>query len=683
MASRIAGITIEIGGDTTNLQKSLKGLDTQLKTTENNLKDINRLLKLDPKNTELLTQKQKNLKQAIGLTKDRIEELRKAQKGVKEGTAEWDALQREIVDNEQKLKGLKQQYREFGSVASQQLKAVGQSLKDTGAKIEGVGKKLAPVSGAAAAIGGGLLKLGYNAMTSADELGTLSKQTGISTDELQKMSYAADLVDVSVESITGALRKMKTKMDPANETFAKLGVSVTNADGSLRDATDVFYDSIQAISEIENETERDQVAMELFGKGADELAGIIDDGGAALKEYGNQAEDLGLILDKDTIEALNDTNDTFEKTKQNVLKSLAQVGTKVATVLTPLLDKVSDLIGKVTERLRALTPAQTETILKVVGIVAAVAPAIIVIGKIVSGIGSIISVIGSVVGLLGGPLTIAIVAIVAVGILLYKNWDKIKETAKKLYDGLKKTWENIKTAVVGAVTKIKDTVSRTWDNIKTKVTTTVSNVKNAVSTGWSNIKATTSEKWESIKSTVASKAESIKESASAKFSDIVSRIKSIFSFDFRLPELRLPSWEDIKAKLNRIIDDIKNLFRFDWKLPDIKLPHFKINGGRWPYGLGGQGTFPSISVEWYRRAYENPMMFTRPTVMATPGGMKGFGDGHGAEIVLGLNKLRELVGASGVTVNVYASAGQSAKEIAYEVQRVLVNQQKQRSRAYA
>ena len=76
-------------------------------------------------------------------------------------------------------------------------------------------------------------------------------------------------------------------------------------------------------------------------------------------------------------------------------------------------------------------------------------------------------------------------------------------------------------------------------------------------------------------------------------------------------------------------------------------------------------------------------MFTAPTVMATPNGYKGFGDGHGAEIVLGLNKLRELVGSAGNTINVYDAPGQSAEEIAYKVQEILVNQQMQRSRAYA
>ena len=113
MANRIAGLMIEIGGDTTNLQKSLKSVDSQLETTQSNLKDINKLLKLDPSNTELLVQKQKNLESAISGTKSRLEELKNAQAGVKEGTAEWDALQREIIATEQNLKGLKKEYKDY------------------------------------------------------------------------------------------------------------------------------------------------------------------------------------------------------------------------------------------------------------------------------------------------------------------------------------------------------------------------------------------------------------------------------------------------------------------------------------------------------------------------------------------------------------------------------------------
>ena len=109
-ANRIKGITIEIGGDTTKLQKALQNVDKDLRATETNLKDVNKLLKFDPKNAELLAQKQKNLEKAIGLTKDRLKQLKDAQGKVKEGTSEWDALQREIVATEQDLKSLEKEY---------------------------------------------------------------------------------------------------------------------------------------------------------------------------------------------------------------------------------------------------------------------------------------------------------------------------------------------------------------------------------------------------------------------------------------------------------------------------------------------------------------------------------------------------------------------------------------------
>lgn len=577
MASRIAGITIEIGGDTTKLQKALKGVDSQLKTTQNNLRDIDKLLKLNPGSVELLTQKQKNLTQAIGLTNTRLEELKKAQSGVEEGSAEWDAIQREIVATENDLKNLQKELRNFGSVTSQKMKAAGEAVKQAGAKIESVGQKLKGISASATAIGGAMLKLGYDAVTSADELNTLSKQTGISVEELQKMQYAAELVDVSVEDMTGAMRKLKTKITPTNETLKKLGISATNADGSLRDANDVFYDALKALSGISNETERDQVAMELFGKSADSLAGIIDDGGAALKEYGKQAENLGLILDEDTIDALNETNDKIDQIKGTVRATMAQVGADVASVLAPVIEKAAALIGKVTERLRELGPEQTETILKIVGVVAALAPALIVIGKLVSGIGSVISVIGTVVGFLGGPLTIAIAAVIAIGILLYKNWDKIKATALAM----------------------KERVEAAWDNMKEKINSVVETIK-------------------------------------AKIDGFKEKIDSLRQ-----------KFEDLKDKVFGVWETIKGILQGNITLPHIPLPHFYISPPGWKIGDLLKGSIPSLGIEWYAKAYDNPVMFTQPTVMATPNGYKGFGDGAGAEIVMGLNKLRELVGSYG------------------------------------
>lgn len=777
MASRIQGITIEIDGNTTPLQNSLKKLDGSLKATQSQLRDVDKLLKLDPKNTELLTQKQKALEKSIKGTELRLNELKTAQEGVAEGSEEWDAIQREIIATEQNLKGLNQQMRDFGSVGAQKIKETGKQIEEFGGKVSDAGQKLMPLSAAGAAVIGGLGKLGLDSIKAADDLATLAQQTGISTAAIQKMKYASDMVDVSFEDISGALTKMKSKMDPANETFAALGISVTNADGSMRNATDVFNDALVALSGIENETERDQLAMDLFGKGADKLAGIIDDGGQKLNEYGLQAEQMGLILSDEVIGDLTATGDQLDTLKAQGAASLGQLGATVIKTFGPAISKGVTLIGQIANKIGKLSPKTVKLISSIAGVVAAVAPVLVVGGKLISGVGKMLQLapkVATAAKLIKGALSlqslgiVALVAgVVALGVLIYKNWDKIKawtldmvEKVKAAFQALKdklteivtgiktkitdtwtaiktavtdtvnniKTaitdaWNNVKTAVTGTVDNIKTSITGAWDNVKTAVSTTTDDINSALSTGWEAIKTTVSGKLDNIKKAyeenggglkgIASatmegikgyyttgfdaintltggKLDTIKQSfsdgmdkAKSAVSDVIDKIKGLFSFDIKLPEIKLPSWDDIKKKLDDIISKIKGLFSWDWKLPDIKLPHFKIEGGEWPYGLGGKGKFPSISIDWYRKAYDNPMLFTRPTVMATPAGLKGFGDGHGAEIVMGLNKLRELVGAAGVTINVYAAPGQNVNELADAIQQRLVAVQKQREAAYA
>ena len=768
-SSRIAGITIEIGGDTTKLQSSLKAVDKQLGETQKNLKDIDKLLKLNPGNVELLTQKQKNLTSAIQSTEKRLQELKDAQSGVAEGTDEWDKLQREIISTETDLKSLKDQYKDFGSVAAQQVSAAGQKMEDFGNKVTKAGQAFQPISTAATTALTGLAGLAMKAVSTADDLNSLSKQTGFTTDEIQKMKYAADLVDVSFEDIEGALKKLKPKITENNKALADLGVSTKNADGSTRNATDVFYDAIEALSKIPNETERDQKAMELFGKSADSLAGIIDDGGAAMKAYGEEAERMGLIMGQDTVDNLNKVNDTIDKLKAQGGGALAKLGATIATVLGPSIEKVLGLVSKATDAIAKLTPEQAETILKVLAVTAAIGPLLKTGGKLISGIGKVLklapkisSAIKAVNAVLAAnPYVLIIAAVIALAVIIYKNWDKIKAWTKEMVDKVKGFFEDMKKKITDAVNKVKDTVSNVWNNIKTTVTNAANGVKTSAVNAWngvkdattkafdavkstvtdkmnavkksfddaggglkgiasatmtgikeyytlgfdalnkltggkldgikttfsnafSAVKTTVSNAWDSIKTTASTKIDNIKSTVSTAFNNVVNKIKEIMKFDFKLPSLTLPTWESMKAHFDSLVQSLKNAFKFTWSLPHIKLPHFKVTGGKWPYGLGGEGSLPSISIDWYKKAYRNPILFTSPTVMATPQGYKGFGDGTGAEIVMGLNKLQELVGASRpLVVNVYGTQGQSVDALADAVTRKIVSLQKQRTAAYA
>lgn len=147
MANRIKGITVEIGGDTTKLQTALRGVNGEIKNTEAQLRDVNKLLKQDPGNTELIAQKHKLLGQAVDETKEKLAALKEAQKqadeALKNGTIsqeQYDGLQREIVETEQKLKALEEQANQ-SATALQKIAATGEKLQDVGGRIEGVGKK--------------------------------------------------------------------------------------------------------------------------------------------------------------------------------------------------------------------------------------------------------------------------------------------------------------------------------------------------------------------------------------------------------------------------------------------------------------------------------------------------------------------------------------------------------------
>ena len=538
--NRIKGITIEIEGNTTKLSESLRQVDDKLKDTQTALKDVNKLLKFDPKNSELLRQKQELLGKAIKDTKDKLAQEKELLKQLEASgstdpaaIAQQNTLKREIIDTEQSLKGYEKQLKNMPGL-----------LDNVAAASAKVAKETKALSAAAAGVGAAMLGNAYKAAQSADEYNTLSKQTGFTVEELQKMQYASDLVDVSMDTMTSSVQKLTKNMASGSDAFGKLGISVKDEmTGELRDANTVWYETLYALSKVENETERDALAMQLFGKSAADLSGIVDDGGVALIKYGREAEDLGLILSQDSVDAANEFNDAMDKLKARTSQAFLEAGAALADTLVPALETLVEKVTQVLQWFSNLDGTTQTIILTILGLVAAISP----LASIISSIATLIPIVTAAFAALSGPIGI-VIAVVAVlidaGIALYQNWDTVKAKAEELWNKITTVFENIKKTVSDAV------------------------------------------------------------------------------------------------------ENIKKAFNFEWSLPQIKLPHFHVSGGKAPWGFMGQGSLPTVTVDWYKKAYNQAMMFTRPTVLATAGGLKGFGDGNGSELVIGTNTLMSMIEAS-------------------------------------
>lgn len=507
MADRLKGITLEIGGDTTKLSKALSGVNSDIINTKAALKDVERLLKLDPTNVDLLRQREKLLTDEVKATTEKLDKLKEAQQtmdttGVDKNCAQYMALQREIIATEQELGNLEQ--------ASDKANATLSKISATADKVAtGAGKVASATKGLSTAAAGALAGIGgmaYSAVTSADDLNTLAKQSGFTTAELQKMQYASDLIDVSMDDITASAQKLKKNMGSSSgsigEAFAKLGVNVRDANGSMRDSTDVYWDVITALGKVGNETERDQLAMTLLGKGADSLAGIIDDGGAAFRALGKEAEDAGLILSQDTLDSLNAVNDKIDSTKAKAQATMATSGAKAMDALMPVFEQIIAGVGKVLDAIGGLDEGQIKLILTILAVVAAISPVASLISKISGSIsfltGTVFPALSSMISFIAAnPIVLLIAAIASLVIFIGTCGDQIQEALQKVDDFLQGVfttdWTEVFGPVLGGILNtFFATFSGIWDSIKQVLDGVIDIIRGAFTGDWERV-------WDGVK----------------------------------------------------------------------------------------------------------------------------------------------------------------------------------------
>ena len=638
----IQGITVEIGGDTTKLQTALKGVNTEIRNTQSQLRDVDKLLKLDPGNTELLAQKHRLLGDAVKETKEKLETLKtaaeQADQALKDGTItqeQYDGLQREIVETEQKLKALEEQAKASGT-ALQEIAAKGEKLKTVGDNVTNVGKKFLPVTAAVTGLGTIAVKTAADFDTAMSKVAAVSGATGKDLDALrdkaremgaktkfsaseaaEAMNYMAmagwktedmlsgiegvmnlaaasgeDLAttsDIVTDALTAfgltaadsghfadvlaaASSNANTNVSMMGETFkyaapiagalgfsvedtaeaiglmanagikgsqagtslrtimtnlsgdvkicgANIGevtVATTNADGSMRELSDILADCRVAFAGL-SESEQAAAAETLVGKNA--MSGFL----ALMNAGEGDINKLSSAIDNcdGSAAGMAETMQDNLAGQLQILKSqLEELAISFGEMLMPAIRTIVGWIQKFVDWLNSMDEGTRKVIVTIALVAAAIGPVLIVVGKVISSVGTIMTLIPKLVGIINAAkgafaafnavcaanpyvlIIAAIVALVAAFIYLWNNceefrqfwidlWENIKEIAVAVWEALKDffkaAWEAIKTTATTVWNAIKDFFTGLWEGIKNIFTTVVNAISTFLTNAWNGI----------------------------------------------------------------------------------------------------------------------------------------------------------------------------------------------------
>ena len=590
MANRIKGITVEIGGDTTGLDKALKSVNTSIRSTQSALKDVNRLLKLDPSNTELLSQKQRLLKDAIAATKEKLDSLKVAQEQAKQqlengelGQDKYDALQREIVETEEELRRLQQEAATTNTALSK-IDVAGQKMETIGNSIAGAGKKMMSVTTVIGGVGVAAVKTAADFDSAMSQVAAVSGATGKDFDTLRNkaremgaktkfsateaaeaMNYMAmagwkteDMLDciegvmnlaaasgedlaTTSDIVTDALTAFglsakdsghfadilaaassnaNTNVSMMGETFkycapiagalgfsaedtaeaiglmANAGIkssqagtalrtimnnlagdvkisgkaigdvtiATTNADGSMRDLSDILADCRSAFGNL-TESEKAQAAESLVGKNAmsgflalmNAGQGDIDKLSSAIDNCDGSAEKMAMTMQDNLAGQLT------------ILKSqLQELAISFGDILMPAIRSIVSKLQGFVDKLNGMDEGTKRTIVTIALLVASIGPLLVIIGTAISKIGvamqgfvklangisklkiaiqggtGVLGKLGAALGGISAPV-LAVVAVIAVLVAAFVH--------------LWKTNEGFRDAIIGTWNRIKDTIS--------------------------------------------------------------------------------------------------------------------------------------------------------------------------------------------------------------------------------
>lgn len=520
-----------------------------------------------------------------------------------------------------------------------------------------------------------------------DAMTAAGQATGISMDTLESSlsTNGATLKEMGfdLEGSINLLAQMEANGVDTSTAMAGLKKAVSNATSEGKTANQALAETIDSIKNAETETDALAIATEVFGtKGAAEMTQAIREGRLSVDDLSVGLSNYAGVVET-TFANTQDAPDQATIALNNLKLAGADLGDTMLTAATPAIEKITEVIKTASEWFQNLDDDQKKTIITIAGIVAAIGPALLIGGQVVGTISKITSLVGSVGtgiqtlspmvtkigGLIGGlnptMLLVAggIAAAIAAGVLLYQNWDTIKEKAGQLKD-----------AVTEKFNSMKEKMSQTWDSIKEKGTVVMDTLTDITDTALGDMQSAFEENGGGIRGAQAALMAGLNSISTQGFNKLdsltggkLSKIKDTFTTTFN----------NAKSIVTNALSSIKSAFaNSTFKLPSIKMPHFS-----WSWmDIGGIVKIPKISISWYAKAMEDGMILNRPTIFGASGGsLLGAGEA-GSETVVGTSSLISMIRQAvqegmgyapgdtnnygGVTVNVYGAPGQDVEELA-------------------
>lgn len=361
-------------------KQAISEIGSGMKVLDSEMRKVSSAYAQNADSVEALNAKNDVLERKISTQAEKIEYLRAAlqQSAEKYGeadkrTMQWQAslnnaeaelnnLNNQFDENKQKIADSSKEMGNLGDMVNGLTSKLGIQLPDgMKSSMNAMGSLDAQslaLAGGFAAVAAAIVKV-EKAMISmtkesaafADNIITLSMQTGQSTQQLQEFAYASELIDVSVDTLQGSLTKLTNNMQDtmngtgnAKASFEALGVSVTNADGSMRSANDVFYETIDALGQVKNETERDAMSMDIFGRSAQDLNPLIIKGSQTLKAYADEAHNVGYVLDDEALSALGAVDDAYQRLQNTQEGVKNQLSAEFAPYLEEFYGDVTTMV---------------------------------------------------------------------------------------------------------------------------------------------------------------------------------------------------------------------------------------------------------------------------------------------------------------------------------------------------